>query len=167
MDVPGLTPHEGTVGRPRARPLVHRRVRSRRSGGPPAPTGQGLTELTLPVRICLASGIRLTSSGAGPGRGNHMAIADETLDRIEVEDLSGLGRADIDDVIEYVHVPTARLPDYRKLYDRYLRQRWNVNDLDFTEDRVNWTERMTDDSRNSFLSIASGFHHGERQVEVE
>ena len=96
-----------------------------------------------------------------------MAIADETLDRIEVEDLSGLGRADIDDVIEYVHVPTARLPDYRKLYDRYLRQRWNVNDLDFTEDRVNWTERMTDDSRNSFLSIASGFHHGERQVEVE
>ena len=26
---------------------------------------------------------------------------------------------------------------------------------------------MTDDSRNSFLSIASGFHHGERQVEAE
>ena len=26
---------------------------------------------------------------------------------------------------------------------------------------------MTDDSRNSFLSIASGFHHGERQVAVE
>ena len=96
-----------------------------------------------------------------------MAIADDTLDRIEGEDLSGLGRSDIDDVIEYVHVPTARLPGYRKLYDRYLRQRWNVNDLDFTEDRVNWTERMTDDARNSFLSIASGFHHGERQVEVE
>jgi len=96
-----------------------------------------------------------------------VAIADETLDRIEVEDLSGLGRADIDDVIEYVHVPTARLPDYRKLYDRYLRQRWNVNELDFTEDRVNWAERMTGDARNSFLSIASGFHHGERQVEVE
>ena len=96
-----------------------------------------------------------------------MAIADETLDRIEAEDLSGLGRADIDDVIEYVHVPTARLPEYRKLYDRYLRQRWNVNELDFTEDRVNWAERMTDDARNSFLSIASGFHHGERQVEVE
>ena len=85
-----------------------------------------------------------------------MAIADETLDRIETVDLSGLGRADIDDVIEYVHVPTARLPDYRKLYDRYLRQRWNVNELDFTEDRVNWAERMTGDARNSFLSIASG-----------
>ena len=96
-----------------------------------------------------------------------MTVAEERLARIEGEDLQGLGRADIDDVIEYVHVPTARLPGYRSLYDRYLRQRWNVNDLDFTADRADWTERMTDDSRNSFLSIASGFHHGERQVAVE
>ena len=96
-----------------------------------------------------------------------MSIAEETLDRIESLDLASLGRADIDDVIEYVHVPTARLPGYRASYDRYLRQRWNVNDLDFTADKVDWAERMTDDSRNSFLSIASGFHHGERQVAVE
>jgi ribonucleoside-diphosphate reductase beta chain len=96
-----------------------------------------------------------------------VTVAEERLDRIEGDDLSGLGRADIDDVIDYVHVPTARLPGYRNLYDRYLRQRWNVNELDFTEDRADWTERMTDDSRNSFLSIASGFHHGERQVAVE
>ena len=95
-----------------------------------------------------------------------MTVA-ETLASIENIDLSGLGRADIDDVLEYVHVPTARLPEYRKLYDRYLRQRWNVNDLDFTVDKVDWDERMTADARNSFLSIASGFHHGERQVAVE
>ena len=96
-----------------------------------------------------------------------MSTAEETLDRIESLDLAALGRADIDDVLEYVHVPTARLPEYRSLYDRYLRQRWNVNELDFTPDKVDWAERMTDASRNSFLSIASGFHHGERQVAVE
>src|SRR6185437_6115923 len=96
-----------------------------------------------------------------------MTVSDTRLARIESGDLAGLGRADIDDVIEYVHVPTARLPGYRPLYDRYLRQRWNVNDLDFAEDRVDWAERMTDESRNSFLAIASGFHHGERQVAVE
>jgi ribonucleoside-diphosphate reductase beta chain len=96
-----------------------------------------------------------------------VTVAEGTLASIENIDLSGLGRADIDDVLEYVHVPTARLPEYRKLYDRYLRQRWNVNDLDFTVDKVDWDERMTADARNSFLSIASGFHHGERQVAVE
>jgi len=96
-----------------------------------------------------------------------VSIADEKLEQIEAVDLAGLGRADIDDVIEYVHVPTARLPQWLGLYDRYLRQRWNVNDLDFSIDAADWHERMTDDSRNSFLSIASGFHHGERQVAVE
>jgi ribonucleoside-diphosphate reductase beta chain len=82
-----------------------------------------------------------------------VTVADGKLESISIEDtdLSGLGRTDIDDVLEYVHVPTARLSGYRKLYDRYLRQRWNVNELDFTRDRADWTERMTDDSRNSFL----------------
>lgn len=89
------------------------------------------------------------------------------LHRIEMDDLAGMGRVNIDDVLDYVHVPTAQLPPYLDLYDRYLRQRWNVNELDFSQDRVDWTEKMTDASRNSFLSIASGFHHGERQVEAE
>jgi ribonucleoside-diphosphate reductase beta chain len=96
-----------------------------------------------------------------------VTVAEGRLDRIEGDDLRGLGRADIDDVLDYVHVPTGRLPSYLSLYDRYLRQRWNVNELDFAEDRADWNERMTDDSRNSFLSIASGFHHGERQVAAE
>jgi ribonucleoside-diphosphate reductase beta chain len=96
-----------------------------------------------------------------------VTVAESRLASIEAVDLAGLGRADIDDVIEYVHVPTARLPKWMDLYDRYLRQRWNVNELDFTVDKSDWAGRMTDDSRNSFLSIASGFHHGERQVAVE
>ena len=68
-----------------------------------------------------------------------MTVAAERLARIEAVDLAGLGRTDIDDVIEYVHVPTARLPEWLSLYDRYLRQRWNVNELDFAADKGDWT----------------------------
>jgi ribonucleoside-diphosphate reductase beta chain len=96
-----------------------------------------------------------------------MAVVETRAMEIEAQDLVGLGRVDIDDVIDYVHVGSAQLPAYMDLYDRYLRQRWNVNELDFSQDRVDWAEKMTDQSRESFLSIASGFHHGERQVEVE
>ena len=84
-----------------------------------------------------------------------MTVADETLARIEAEDLTGLGRADIDDVIEYVHVPTARLPAYLSLYDRYLRQRWNVNELDFTADRADWTDPFTHRTIRSRVCSAS------------
>jgi ribonucleoside-diphosphate reductase beta chain len=91
----------------------------------------------------------------------------ERLEAIEGATLAGIGAVDIDDVLEYVHKDLRGLPSYMSLYDRYLRQRWNVNELDFTQDRIDWTERMTPEERDSFLAIASGFHHGERQVEVE
>lgn len=96
-----------------------------------------------------------------------MTVTVSRFDHVETGDLQGMGRTDIDEVLDYVHVPTAHLPSYLDLYDRYLRQRWNVNELDFSVDRVDWTERMTEASRQSFLTIASGFHHGERQVEAE
>lgn len=86
---------------------------------------------------------------------------------VATTDLEGIRQVDIDDVIEYVHdVDTAKLPAYLTLYDRYLHQRWDVNDLDFSQDRLDW-QGMPEDAKKSFLQIASGFHHGERQVEVE
>jgi len=39
---------------------------------------------------------------------------------------------DIDDVIEYVHKDLKSLPDFITLYRKYLKQRWDVFDLDFT-----------------------------------
>ncbi|MEV4800675.1 hypothetical protein AB0K18_11720 [Nonomuraea sp. NPDC049421] len=49
---------------------------------------------------------------------------------------------DIDDVA-YVHHDLKRLPSYTELYKRYLRQRWDVYELDFSQDAVDWRERMT------------------------
>lgn len=86
---------------------------------------------------------------------------------VEGTDLAGIGAVDIDDVLDYVHRDLKRLPGYLDLYRRYLRQRWDVYELDFTRDREDWTERMTEQERQAFVSISSGFHHGERQVEVE
>lgn len=89
------------------------------------------------------------------------------VDQLEQADLVDMNAFDIDDVIEYVHTGSARLPGYLELYDRYLRQRWNVNDLDFATDQADWQQKVPEPSRQSFLMIASGFHHGERQVQVE
>jgi ribonucleoside-diphosphate reductase beta chain len=86
---------------------------------------------------------------------------------VEESDLGRIGDVDIDDVIDYVHRDLKRLPGYIDLYRRYLRQRWDVYELDFSRDASDWTDRMTQEERDAFVAISSGFHHGERQVEVE
>lgn len=86
---------------------------------------------------------------------------------VEDSDLTGIRDVDIDDVLDYVHRDLKKLPSYTDLYKRYLRQRWDVYDLDFSQDLVDWRENMTQEERDSFVGISSGFHHGERQVEVE
>lgn len=96
-----------------------------------------------------------------------MTITDADHEALARTDLAGIAQVDIDDVIDYVHAGSAHLPPYLELYNRYLRQRWDVNELDFSVDRTDWRVRMSEASRHSFLMIASGFHHGERQVEAE
>ena len=95
------------------------------------------------------------------------ALSDQQVRQIEGADLKEVLDVDIDDVIEYVHKDMRSLPDYTTLYRKYLKQRWDVYDLDFSQDKIDWNEKMTEAERNSFLAIASGFHHGERQVEIE
>ncbi|HEY9525047.1 MAG TPA: ribonucleotide-diphosphate reductase subunit beta [Thermopolyspora sp.] len=89
------------------------------------------------------------------------AAAVENSNLAEIRDL------DIDDVLAYVHRDLKRLPGYIALYKRYLRQRWDVYELDFAQDAVDWREGMTQEERDAFVAISAGFHHGERQVEVE
>lgn len=95
------------------------------------------------------------------------ALSDQDVAKIEGVDLAGVRDLDIDDVIELVHKDLKRLPDFATLYRKYLKQRWDVYDLDFSQDKIDWHEKMTQDERDSFTAISSGFHHGERQVEIE
>ncbi|WP_084703767.1 ribonucleotide-diphosphate reductase subunit beta [Phaeacidiphilus oryzae] len=91
----------------------------------------------------------------------------EKVAQVEESDLGGIRDVDIDDVLDYVHKDLKRLPDYEDLYRRYLRQRWDVYEIDFGPDVRDWNERMTPEEREAFIAVSSGFHHGERQVEVE
>lgn len=94
----------------------------------------------------------------------------EVLQRIDVVDIDTLHREyDVDKVIDYVHegikAPDASYP--LDLYRKYEAQRWNISDLSFETDRRDWNERMTAAQRETFLRVATGFHHGERQVAVD
>jgi ribonucleoside-diphosphate reductase beta chain len=95
------------------------------------------------------------------------ALSDEQVREIEESELQAVLNVDIDDVIEYVHKDLRSLPDFTTLYRKYLKQRWDVYDLDFTQDKIDWEAKMTEAERQSFIAVASGFHHGERQVEIE
>src|SRR5882762_575210 len=96
-----------------------------------------------------------------------MTEVSERAAGVEDGNLAEMRHVDIDDVIDYVHRDLKKLPDYLDLYKRYLRQRWDVYELDFSQDKKDWTDKMTEAERESFVAISSGFHHGERQVEVE
>ncbi|HEY3685443.1 MAG TPA: ribonucleotide-diphosphate reductase subunit beta [Streptosporangiaceae bacterium] len=94
-------------------------------------------------------------------------MSDEVLNAVENSELKQIRDIDIDDVLDYVHRDLKRLPDYDQLYRRYLRQRWDVYELDFAQDVRDWNEGMSQEERDAFVAISAGFHHGERQVEVE
>lgn len=92
----------------------------------------------------------------------------ELFKEIENAQLSDINNVDINDVInKYIYEQISEQPTYVEQYKRYLKQRWDVYDIDFSQDYIDWHENMSQPEKDSFLAIASGFHHGERQVEVE
>src|SRR5947209_13416035 len=56
---------------------------------------------------------------------------------------------------------------YRELYQLWERQQWSVQDLDFTQDRVDWHERFTRERRAAERAGLSGFFLGEQRVTRE
>src|SRR3954468_1268349 len=56
---------------------------------------------------------------------------------------------------------------YRQLYELWERQQWAVQDLDFTQDRIDWHERIPSEERHARMSGLSSFFVGEQRVEAE
>jgi ribonucleoside-diphosphate reductase beta chain len=56
---------------------------------------------------------------------------------------------------------------YRQLYELWERQQWAVQDLDFTQDRIDWHERIPPQERIARMAGLSSFFHGEQRVEAE
>src|SRR5918911_1325688 len=61
----------------------------------------------------------------------------------------------------------ARLLSYRDLYKLWERQHWAVQDLDFTQDRIDWQERIDPDERFQRMYGLSSFFVGEQRVAAE
>jgi ribonucleoside-diphosphate reductase beta chain len=58
------------------------------------------------------------------------------------------------------------LLDYRELYSLWERQQWAVQDLDFTQDRIDW-HNFPPEERLARMSGLSSFFVGEQRVEAE
>jgi ribonucleoside-diphosphate reductase beta chain len=61
----------------------------------------------------------------------------------------------------------ANLLTYRELYELWERQQWAVQDMDFTQDRVDWHERIPPDERVARMYGLSSFFVGEQRVAAE
>jgi ribonucleoside-diphosphate reductase beta chain len=59
------------------------------------------------------------------------------------------------------------LLSYRELYHLWERQQWATQDLDFTQDRIDWHERIPEDERLQRMAGLSSFFIGEQRVESE
>src|SRR3954468_17967945 len=61
----------------------------------------------------------------------------------------------------------ANLLTYNELYQLWERQQWSVYELDFSQDRVDWHERIPPDERFQRMYGLSSFFVGEQRVEAE
>jgi ribonucleoside-diphosphate reductase beta chain len=61
----------------------------------------------------------------------------------------------------------AHLLTYNELYRLWERQQWSVYELDFSQDRVDWHERIPPDERFQRMYGLSSFFVGEQRVEAE
>jgi ribonucleoside-diphosphate reductase beta chain len=61
----------------------------------------------------------------------------------------------------------AQLLSYRQLYELWERQQWATQDLDFSQDRVDWNERIDPEERFYRMYGLSAFFIGEQRVADE
>jgi hypothetical protein len=54
--------------------------------------------------------------------------------------------------------------DYQDLYTRWEKGNWRAMEVDFTQDRIDWHERMTPEQRKGAMWIFTLFFHGEDTV---
>src|SRR4051812_13414856 len=76
-------------------------------------------------------------------------------------------RADFQATSDPAVAPTAELLTYKQLYELWERQQWVTQDLDFTQDRIDWHERIDADERFQRMTGLSAFFIGEERVTVE
>ena len=88
--------------------------------------------------------------------------AERTAPRTEREDF----RATSDPALDKSDRGELKLLDYRELYHLWERQQWATQDLDFTQDRIDW-EGFDEDERFQRMYGLASFFIGEQRVTEE
>ena len=70
-------------------------------------------------------------------------------------------------VLEAADTGQVSLLTYRQLYELWERQQWATQDIDFTQDRIDWHERIPEDERFQRMYGLSSFFIGEQKVAEE
>src|SRR5215212_7397568 len=76
-------------------------------------------------------------------------------------------RSDFQATSDPAVAPGQELLTYRQLYELWERQQWATQDLDFTQDRVDWHERFSEEERFQRMTGLSAFFTGEQRVTDE
>jgi ribonucleoside-diphosphate reductase beta chain len=91
-------------------------------------------------------------------------VTDHVIQRTEREDF----RATSDPaLLESADRGEVNLLSYEQLYKLWERQQWATQDIDFTQDRIDWHERIPDDERFQRMYGLSSFFIGEQRVADE
>src|SRR3954463_1697200 len=61
----------------------------------------------------------------------------------------------------------SQLLGYKQLYELWERQHWATQDIDFTQDRIDWHERIDPEERFQRMYGLSSFFIGEQRVAAE
>ena len=76
-------------------------------------------------------------------------------------------RATSDPALQQGDRSDVKLLDYTQLYNLWEKQQWRTQDLDFSQDRIDWHERIPEDERFQRMYGLSSFFIGEQKVADE
>src|SRR5215212_2140410 len=91
-------------------------------------------------------------------------ISDSVTQRTEREDFQATTDPAL---LESADRGEVNLLSYAQLYDLWERQQWATQDIDFTQDRIDWHERIPEEERFQRMYGLSSFFIGEQRVTSE
>jgi len=91
-------------------------------------------------------------------------VTDPVMQRTEREDFQATSDPALQESADRGEV---NLLGYDELYNLWERQQWSTQDLDFTQDRVDWHERISREERYQRMYGLSSFFIGEQKVAEE
>ena len=91
-------------------------------------------------------------------------MSESAIQRTEREDFQATSDPGL---LESADRGEVNLLSYEQLYNLWERQQWATQDIDFTQDRIDWHERIPEDERYQRMYGLSSFFIGEQKVAEE